>query len=124
MTARRMFGAITAQILAQALTGWSLLMHVAGWPDVSVWVVTFLIAAVAVPFRHNGSLKDRAAGNFGAGLVLSGFFWWELIDHGLDSIVGGGGFELPVQGLLLLTATVLFSVAGAVFWMMREGGDE
>lgn len=111
-------GAVLAQILGQALAGWTLVTHAAGWPDVSIWVVVFTVAAIAVPFRHNGSWRDRAAGNFGAAMLLSGFLWWDVLEGGLDSIIGGGGFGLGVETLLSVTASVLFSVAGALFWIL------
>jgi hypothetical protein len=120
MAARRIMGALLAQVLGQALTGWSLVAHVSGWPDVSVWVVAFLAAAALVPFRHDGSLKDRAAGNFGAAHALSGFLWWEVAMSGFGGILGGTGFDLGLEVMLMLAATVLFSVAGAVFWTLRE----
>ena len=123
MTRGRMKGAGLAQILAQVLTGWALVAHVAGWPDVSVWVVASLVAAALVPFRHDGSLRDRAAGNFGAGIVPAGFFWWEVLNNGLEWMLGEGGLELGVLGMLMLAATVLFSLAGALFWTMREIGE-
>ncbi len=119
----RMTGAVLAQILAQVLTSWTLVAHLAGWPDVSVWVVAFLLTAALVPFRHDGSLRDRAAGNFGAGIVLAGVVWWEVIMSGFDAILGGAGFKLGFEAMLLLTAAVLFSVAGAMFWTMRDNGD-
>ena len=109
------------QIVAQALTGWTLVAHVAGWPVVSLWVVAFLITAAIVPFRHDGTLRDRAAGNFGAALALSSFMWWEVLTGGFESIIGGVGFGLGLEALLMLVATVLFSVAGALFWLLREG---
>ena len=118
----RTAGALSAQILGQVLTGWTLVAHVAGWPDVSIWVVVFLLAAALVPFRHDGSFRDRAAGNFGAALVVSGFLGWEVVLGGLDSIIGGGGAWLGLQAMLMLCASVLFSIAGALFWIM--GGAE
>ena len=122
MTRGRVTGAVLAQILAQVLTSWTLVAHLAEWPDVSIWVVAFLLAAALVPFRHDGSPKDRAAGNFGAGIVLAGFLWWEVILSGFDAILGGEGFKLGFEAMLMLTAAVLFSVAGAMFWTMR-GSD-
>lgn len=123
MTRGRMTGAVLAQILAQVLTGWTLVAHVAAWPDVSALVVVSLLAAVLVPFRHDGSLRDRAAGNFGAGIVLAGFFWWEMLNSGLDWMLSGSGFELGILGMMMLSATVLFCLAGALFWTMRDIGD-
>lgn len=123
MNAGRIRGAVLAQILAQALTGWTLLAHAAHWPDVSVLALISLLAAGVVPFRHDGSFKDRATGNFGAAVVVAGFLWWELIMGGFDSIFGGMGFQLGMEGMLMLGATVLFTVAGALFWTMRENGD-
>ncbi len=119
-TGRLLVAGGLAQVLAQVLTAWTLVAHVAGWPEVSIWVVTFLVAAIVVPFRHDGSLKDRAAGNFGAGLVISGFLWWEIIAGGLEGVLGGAGFTLGAEAMMMLAATVLFIVAGAMFWLMRE----
>lgn len=110
----------SAQILGQALTSWSLMAHLTTWPDVSIWVVAPLVAAIAVPFKHNGTFKDRATTNFAAALVVSGIMWWELMMGGLDGLLGGAGFTLAPVAMLLLTATVLFAFAGAVFWLLRE----
>lgn len=117
---RQVMAAALSQIVAQALTGWTLVAHVSGWPEVSIWVVVFLLAAGIVPFRHNGTLRDRAAGNFGASLVLSSFMWWEVLEGGLESIIGGVGFGLSLEAMLMLGATVLFAVAGGLFWLLRE----
>jgi hypothetical protein len=108
-----------AQVLGQVLTACTLVVHVAAWPDVSIWVVSSLFAAMLVPFRHDGSLLDRATSNFGAGLVIAGFMWWEVIMGGLEGIAGGNGFTLTAQALMMLAATVLFTTAGAMFWLMR-----
>jgi hypothetical protein len=118
----RLMAGGTAQILGQVLTGCALVSHVTGWPDVSVWVVAYLAAAILVPFRHNGSFKDRATGNFGAGIVIAGFLSWEVITSGLGGLVGGEGPGLGVDALMMLAATVLFTVAGAMFWVLREEG--
>jgi hypothetical protein len=122
MTTRAQITAgLTAQILAQVLTACALVAHLFSWPDVSIWVVVPLAAAAAVPFRHDGTLHDRAVGNFGASSVVAGFFAWELALGGVDGILGGG--TLPGTGaftLLTLTAAVLFSAAGAAFWLLRE----
>ena len=124
MRPQRVMGAVGAQIFGQICTALTLVAHVAGWPDVSIWVVVFLLAAAVVPFRHDGSFRDRAAGNFGAGVVLSGFLWWEVLFGGLEGILGGGGFRLGVEAMLMLTASVLFSVAGALFWTLGSSeGD-
>lgn len=111
----RLMGAIAAQILGQAVAGWGLLAHVADWSNVSVWVIAPLVAAIAVPFRHDGSLTDRARSNFGAAIVIAGLLIWEVALGGLQ----GGGFG--AVAMLLLVSTVLHSVAGAFFWIMREG---
>lgn len=109
-------GAVLAQAMGQALATWALLAHGTRWPDVSIWVIAFLLAAAVVPARHDGSHRDRAAGNFGAALALAGTLWWDVLADGLDSILGGGGFGLGAETLLMLTATVLFTVAGGLFW--------
>ena len=122
MTTRAQITAgITAQIVGQVLTGCALLAHVLDWQNVSVWVVVPLGAAALVPFRHEGSLYDRAVGNFGAASVVSGFFAWEIMIGGVDGILGGGMAALngPFT-LMTLTAAVLFAGAGAAFWLHRE----
>ena len=81
----RLAGAITAQILGQAVAGWSLLAHAMDWDRVSVWVVVPLVAAIAAPFRHDGSLRDRATGNFSAAIVIAGLLVWEVALGGLTS---------------------------------------
>ena len=121
MTFRRTTGALVAQILAQILTAWALVVHVAGWPEVSMWVVVFLVAAALCPFRHDGSFRDRAAGNFGAATVVAGFLWWDVLTSGFDSIFGGG-FSVGAEAMLMLTSAVLFSLAGALFWTMPGAG--
>ena len=111
-----------AQILAQTLTSWALLAHVVAWPRISVWVVVPLVAALVVPFRHAGTFRDRARANFAAAVVASGILWWELLLGGLDGLLGGGGPALGPVALLLLAATVLFTLAGGLFWL-RRGED-
>ena len=120
MSKERLLAGGIAQVLGQALTAWALISHLTGWPEVSIWVVTFLVAAILVPFRHDGSLKDRAAGNFGAGIVIAGFLGWEVIIGGFEGVLGGTGFVLGAEAMMMLAATVLFVVAGAMFWLMRE----
>lgn len=123
MTVGRAVGAVSAQILGQVLTGWTLVAHVAGWPEVSIWVVAFLLAAAIVPFRHDGSFRDRAAANFGAALAVAGFLGWDALLGGLGSI-GGGGFSLGLEALLMLCASVLFSLAGGLFWVLSRASEE
>ena len=117
-------GTITAGVLSQvggqALTAWAILAHVATSPEVSIWVVLPLVAAMLVPFRHDGSLHDRAVGNFGSASVVAGMLLWEVMFDSVDGILGGTG---PVAGpftLLALVAGLLFSAAGAAFWLHRE----
>ena len=109
-----------AQILAQTLTSWALLAHVVAWPDVSVWVGVPLVAAIVVPFRHDRTLHDRALANFAAAVVASGILWWEILLGGLDGLLGGTGPTLGPVALLLLASTVLFALAGGLFWLRRE----
>jgi hypothetical protein len=116
-------GGLLAQLLGQALASWTLVAHVADWQNASIWVAAPLLAAIVVPFRHDGTLHDRAKGNFGASLVVAGVLWWEVAIGGFDGILGGGGFSVGPIMLLMLTATVLFAVAGAFFWVLREGGS-
>ncbi|MBT8487790.1 MAG: hypothetical protein HKN72_03055 [Gemmatimonadetes bacterium] len=113
-------GAALAQILAQALTSWALLAHVTDWENVSPFVAVPLLAAIAVPFRHDGGARDRAMANFGAAVVASGILWWEILLGALDGLTGGPGSALGPISLLLLVATVLFALAGGLFWLRRE----
>lgn len=112
----RLAGAIAAQILGQAVAAWGLVIHVMDWQNASVWVVTPLVAAIAVPFRHDGSLGDRATGNFGAATVVAGLLLWEVALGALRD----GGIGAGLVATLLLVAAVLFSIAGAFFWILRE----
>jgi len=120
MSKERLLAGGIAQTLAQALTAWAMIVHLIGWPDVSIWVITFLFVAIVVPFRHDGSLRDRAASNFGAGIMIAGFLGWDLIAGGMEGILGGAGFGIPAEALMTLAATVLFVVAGTMFWLMRD----
>lgn len=115
----RMSAAIS-QILAQTLTCWALLAHLTDWPHVSLFVAVPLVAAVAVPFRHDGSARDRAVANFGAAVAASGILWWELLSGALDGLLGGPGSALGPVSLLLLVSSVLFTLAGGLFWLQRE----
>lgn len=119
-TGRRTLAGALAQVLAQATSAWALVAHVAGWPDVSIWVVTPLAAALLVPFRHDGSWRSRAMGNFGSAAVVGGLLWWEILVGGLEGIVDGTGFTIGPVALLMLVSTILFSLAGAMFWLLRE----
>ena len=110
-----LMGAIAAQVLGQAVAGWGLLAHMMDWRNASVWVVVPLVAAIAVPFRHDGSLRDRAAGNFGAAVVIAGLLAWEVALGDLNN----GGVELGIVATLMLVSTVLFCVAGTFFWVLH-----
>ena len=119
----RVYAASAAQILAQALTAWAVVMSFLGGGEVSVWVVVPLIAAGVVPFRHDGSLKDRAIANFGASVTMGGVVWWEAIAGLMGGIGGSGGALQTPYVLIMLTASALFTFAGAFFWTMREDGS-
>ena len=109
-----------AQILGQAVAAWSLVAHAARWPDVSIWVLAPMGAAMLVPFRHDGTLRNRATGNFGAAVIVAGLLWWEVLLDGFDGILGGTGIGLGAVAVLMLASTVLFTLAGAMFWVARE----
>jgi len=111
-----LMGAIAAQVLGQAVAGWGLMVHLVDWRSASVWVIAPLVAAIAAPFRHDGSWRDRATGNFGAATVVAGLLFWEISLGGFAN----GGIGLGLATTLMLVATVLFSVAGAFFWILRE----
>lgn len=120
MSKERLLAGGIAQVLGQALAAWALIVHLFGWPEVSIWVVAFLFVAIVVPFRHDGSLKDRAACNFGAGIMIAGFLGWDIVIGGLEGVLGGAGFVLSAEAMMMLAATVLFVMAGTIFWLMRE----
>lgn len=109
------FAAQAAQVLAQALTAWAVLISfMNGRPD--VFIATFALTAVLLPLRHNGSSRDRATNCFGASLALASVIGFSLI----MGLVGGG---IATETLLLLTATVLFSLAGGLHWVRRDEDD-
>lgn len=116
-------GAALSQILAQTVASWALLAHVVDWSRVSIFVAVPLLAAIVVPFRHDGSARDRALGNFAAAVVVSGILWWEILLDALDGLIGDGAVSLGPTSLLLLVATVLFTLAGGLFWV-RRGDSE
>lgn len=112
--------AALSQILAQTLTSWALLAHLVALRGASIFVVIPLLAAIVVPFRHDGTARDRALGNFAAAVVVSGILWWEVLLDALDGLIGDGGVGLGPTSLLLLVGTVLFTVAGGLFWRRRD----
>ncbi|MDX1493341.1 MAG: hypothetical protein R3253_04725 [Longimicrobiales bacterium] len=113
-------GASISQILAQTLASWALLGHLADWESASPFVALPLLAAIVVPFRHNGSARDRAMVNFGAAIAASGILWWEVLVDLLDGLTGEPGAALGAVSLLLLASTVLFTLAGGLFWLLRD----
>lgn len=116
----RVLAASVAQISAQALTAWAVVLSVVGGGEVSIWVVVPLAAAGIVPSRHDGTLKDRAVANFGASVTMGGVVWWEAMAGLMGGIGGSGGaFQTPYV-LIMLTASALFTFAGAFFWTKRE----
>ena len=105
-------------IAAQALTAWALVMLIPSGNWISG---VFLFTALVVPFRTDGTHRDRAISNFSSGLVL----WGVLATHALDSLLdrflrGSVSPLLTPLDLLLLTATVLFVFAGAFYWIHRN----
>jgi len=109
------FAAQAAQVLAQALTAWAVLLSfMNGSPD--IFTAAFGLTALLLPLRHNGSSRDRATNCFGASLALASVIGFSLI----MGLVGGG---IATETLLLLTATVLFSLAGGLHWVRRDEDD-
>ena len=112
----RAFAAQAAQIAAQAITAWALFVHLMGG-QLDVLTVGFAVAAFLVPLRHDGTSRDRAKTCFGASLVLASLIGFAL----MTGFLGGNG---PTEALLLLTATVLFSLAGGLHWIRHDEDDE
>ena len=118
MSESRRRAARSSGIVAQALTAWGLVMVVPSGNWISG---LFLFTALIVPFRSDGTHRDRAISNFSSGLVL----WGVLATHAFDSVLdrflsGGSGPILTPLALVLLTATALFVFAGAFYWIGRE----
>ena len=118
----RIRGALLAQVLAQALTAWALVLHFLVGAEASLLHVVMLIGAGVVALRHDGSFRDRATSNFGAALLTASALWWNVIMGSIDGITGNGPWFTPDTPLLLVAA-VLFSVAGGLFWTTHEGGE-
>ena len=113
MPSGRSVAAQAAQIAAQALTAWALLIHLVA-SEPSAFTVAFAVAAVSLPLRHDGTSRDRAKTCFSASLVLAGLLGVELV----AGVLGGA---MATEDLFLLTATVLFSLAGALHWVWPGG---
>ena len=109
MPSGRSVAAHIAQVAAQALTAWALLVHLVA-AEPSAFTVAFTVAAFSLPLRHDGTSRDRAKTCFSASLVLAGLIGVELV----VGMLNGG---MATEGLLLITATVLFSLAGALHWV-------
>ena len=85
----------------------------------------FLFTALIVPFRTDGTHRDRAISNFSSGLVLWGVLSTHALDSLLDRVLRGSGSPLLTSfGLVVLTATVLFVFAGAFYWIHRDDPTE
>jgi len=109
-----------AQILAQALTAWTIVMAFFDVESLSIWMLAPLFAALLVPFRHDGSLHDRAVSNFAASIAVAGIFGWELLTGLLDGLLGAGRLLQAASTMMMLTAAVLFAVAGGLFWTLQQ----
>jgi hypothetical protein len=122
MTLRgRLTVGVWAQVLAQVVTGCAVVTHLLQGPGISVWVIAPLTAAAMVPFRHDGSTRDRATGNFAAAWIVAGLFAWEAMLAGIGLLPGAPPVASGTFVLLTLTASVLFTIAGSAFWTAREG---
>ncbi|MGY8778928.1 MAG: hypothetical protein ACKVIN_12525 [Longimicrobiales bacterium] len=121
-TRGRLVGAGLAQVMGQALTAWSIVLSFFTGESISVWLIAPLLAAFVVPFRHNGSMHDRAVSNFGAAIAVGGVFWWEFLFGLLNGLKGTGDLAVMPLVMTMLTAAVLFSLAGGLFWT-HPGSD-
>ena len=105
-------------IMAQALTAWALVMLIPSWNWISA---VLLLAALLVPFRTDGTNRDRAISNFSSGLVLWGVLSTHALDGLLDRLLHGGASPILTSlHLIMVTATVLFVFAGAFYWIHRD----
>ena len=100
-----------AQALALALTGWAVIINLMEGPD--LWTVAFGGVALLLPLRNCGTHFDRARSCFIASVLLVSVV-------ALDLFMGLIGRGLRPEAMLLLTATVLFSVAGGLHWIRRD----
>lgn len=119
----RYLAAGMAQVLAQALTAWAVVISFMTDGEVSVWVVVPLAVAAVVPFRHDGSMHDRAVANFGASITMGGVVFWEAIASFLGGFGGAGGALQGPFVMMLLTSTALFTFSGGFFWTLREEAE-
>ena len=103
-------------ILAQALAAWALVFTVIS----GSWLSSaFVLKAMVVSFRTDGTHKDRAISNFSSGIAI-----WSVLApsmlYGFIDKVGGGGPVMTASHWLMLAATVLFVFAGAFYWIHKD----
>ena len=118
----RTFAARTALALAQALTAWGMAAHVVGPGDLSPFVVGFAMAALAVTLRRSTTSRGRGLACFSAGALVAGLLLGALVESGLLLLGGAGLDALPVAELILVVASVLFALAGALYWTAKDVG--
>jgi hypothetical protein len=115
-----------AQVAAQALTAWALLVvwvtHFRTAPGGLVMLSLLLVVALSLPARMKRLDRDRAISNFTSGLLIWSVLAWGLLLSLIDFALGGyTGFPLSTQQTLMLVATVLYMFAGAFFWILGRG---
>jgi len=118
MTLGSLRAARAAQLSAQSLTGVALALTLL---SADVFNAMFLVAALVVTFRRDGSANDGAISNFAAAMLVSGGILQSLLGSVIDPDAGAAG---STAALLLLVSTVLFAFAGAFFWLQRRNGGE
>ncbi len=120
---RRRLAADLATTLGQVLTAWAVVFHVLGPAPTSLFYLMFGATALAVTLRASESLEARAKACFSAALIAAGLLITGLVESGL-LLLGGGPLRvaLPTDLLLLLVASVLYTMAGAFYWTERSEG--
>jgi hypothetical protein len=118
MSAARLKSAWWTQVTAQVMTLWVValtLTRLQGTDALTlIFVLSFYVLAVVLPLRGNGSIRDRAISSMAAAAVMASAMSFQMVGIILN-------LRLGLANLFTLLAMVLFSVAGSLYWLSREG---
>ena len=106
-----------AQVAAQLLTAWALALAILSRPALdltTIFVMAYTLLAVVLPFRHDGTPRDRAVACFAAGMVLVSALGFQMVG------IVVGGFRMTPTQWSVLGAVVLYSLAGTLHWIRRD----
>lgn len=122
----RVRAARLAQGLAGGLTAWAILLHLLDLPHASLLLLAFSAAALVLTFKKAASLRLRAFYCFTAAGLVNGLVILDVALAVFTGILNGtwrGSFGIPLEKLLLVAAAVLYSFAGAFFWLASAPSD-